>query len=158
LSNDDGQNADLNLLANYLAGRDVSCPTCGYNLRDLRGDQCPECGHSLEVTIRVNDGSMMRWVWAFASSCLSVPLGILYSAITVVTLIDYSSLSVGFNLWIFVYTGVFVIGTASAIILLLKRVQFLRCSVHLQSWMTRTIVTYNFVALTAFIIFVFFGR
>lgn len=146
------------LLTHYLAGRDVPCPTCGYNLRDLRGDQCPECGHSLEVTIRVNDGSMTRWVWAFASSCLSVPLGILYGIISVVTLIDYSSsVSVDYYIWMYLFTGVFLIGTVIAIILLIKQVRFLRCSVHLQTWMMRLIVTYNFAALTAFILFVFFG-
>lgn len=38
-------------LAAYLAGRDVPCPTCGYNLRDLRGPRCPECGKSLSLSL-----------------------------------------------------------------------------------------------------------
>lgn len=38
-------------LAVYLAGRDVPCPQCGYNLRDLTGDRCPECGDQLALRL-----------------------------------------------------------------------------------------------------------
>jgi hypothetical protein len=31
-------------LGEFLAGRDVPCHACGYNLRGVRGVQCPECG------------------------------------------------------------------------------------------------------------------
>ena len=37
----------------FLRGRDVSCPGCGYNLRDLASDRCPECGQELEVGLRL---------------------------------------------------------------------------------------------------------
>lgn len=30
--------------AAYVAGRDVACPGCEYNLRGSRGGVCPECG------------------------------------------------------------------------------------------------------------------
>lgn len=40
------------LLARFLAGREVACPQCGYNLRDLVGGRCPECGEAL--VLRVN--------------------------------------------------------------------------------------------------------
>jgi hypothetical protein len=33
----------------YLAGRDVACPGCRYNLRDLTGRRCPECGLTLDL-------------------------------------------------------------------------------------------------------------
>src|SRR5262249_51036576 len=39
-------------LREFLAGRDIECPLCGYNLRDLAGDRCPECGD--QVVLRVN--------------------------------------------------------------------------------------------------------
>jgi hypothetical protein len=39
-------------LRQFLAGRDVPCPMCEYNLRDLEGDRCPECGDQL--TLEVN--------------------------------------------------------------------------------------------------------
>src|ERR1700722_15423623 len=40
------------LLLNFLAGRDVPCPQCEYNLRDLKVRRCPECGEDL--VLRVN--------------------------------------------------------------------------------------------------------
>lgn len=43
---------DRDLLQRYLTGRNVPCPRCEYNLRDLTGDRCPECGDQL--VIRVN--------------------------------------------------------------------------------------------------------
>jgi len=39
------------LLRAFLVGRDVLCPACGYNLRDLLGERCPECGE--EVVLQV---------------------------------------------------------------------------------------------------------
>ena len=41
------------MLAVYLAGRDVPCPRCGYNLRDLPGDRCPECRNALALRLGV---------------------------------------------------------------------------------------------------------
>jgi hypothetical protein len=40
------------MLRRFLAGRDVVCPQCEYNLRDLMGERCPECGEGL--VLRVN--------------------------------------------------------------------------------------------------------
>ena len=39
------------MLAAYLSGRDVPCPECGYNLRDLVGRRCPECGDDLALRL-----------------------------------------------------------------------------------------------------------
>ncbi len=36
-------------LRDFLAGRDVPCPACGYNLRGLAAPVCPECGLTLTV-------------------------------------------------------------------------------------------------------------
>ena len=37
----------------FVRGRDVWCPGCAYNLRDLASDRCPECGQELEVSLRL---------------------------------------------------------------------------------------------------------
>ena len=42
---------DADFLRQYLAGRDVPCPMCEYNLRDLLGDRCPECGDQLTLAV-----------------------------------------------------------------------------------------------------------
>ena len=39
------------LLQAFLSGRDVACPACGYNLRDLQGSRCPECGDELHLQV-----------------------------------------------------------------------------------------------------------
>jgi len=50
-----GHVAEADLLREFLAGRDVSCPACGYNLRDLVGDVCPECGDRIKLSVRLTE-------------------------------------------------------------------------------------------------------
>lgn len=49
-SRDDGA-----LLQAYLYDRDVSCPHCAYNLRDLTGNRCPECGEELVLRLQLSE-------------------------------------------------------------------------------------------------------
>jgi hypothetical protein len=49
------------LLLTYLRGRDVACPVCGYNLRDLTRPVCPECAEPLSLTVRAAE----RPIWPF---------------------------------------------------------------------------------------------
>jgi hypothetical protein len=39
------------LLLDFLADRDVPCPACAYNLRDLTSPTCPECGEPLSLQV-----------------------------------------------------------------------------------------------------------
>ena len=39
------------LLLQFLEGRRVPCPRCGYDLRDLTRPVCPECGEELTLTV-----------------------------------------------------------------------------------------------------------
>ena len=41
------------LLRRFLGGREVACPGCGYNLRDLTGDRCPECGQAIVLQLQL---------------------------------------------------------------------------------------------------------
>jgi hypothetical protein len=41
------------LLRRFLHGRDVPCPSCQYNLRDLTGDRCPECGQAIALRLQL---------------------------------------------------------------------------------------------------------
>lgn len=43
--------AGPDMLQTFLTGRDVPCPGCGYNLRDLPGGRCPECGDDLVLQV-----------------------------------------------------------------------------------------------------------
>ena len=49
---DDPPDVDKHLLL-FVRGRDVLCPGCAYNLRDLTSDRCPECGQELELSLRL---------------------------------------------------------------------------------------------------------
>lgn len=42
---------DAELLASYLADRDVACAGCGYNLKGCVADQCPECGGAIVLGV-----------------------------------------------------------------------------------------------------------
>lgn len=43
--------SDLDMLQSFLEARDIPCPSCGYNLRGLRGERCPECGEAIELRV-----------------------------------------------------------------------------------------------------------
>jgi hypothetical protein len=50
-SNTASIDAHVALLTRYLSQRDLRCPSCRYNLRDVQSAACPECGDPLELTI-----------------------------------------------------------------------------------------------------------
>lgn len=52
-------NAETLLLA-FVQGRDVECPRCGYNLRDLKKPVCPECREELTLTVGL---TKMHFEW-----------------------------------------------------------------------------------------------
>jgi hypothetical protein len=60
-------------LLGYLHGRDVPCPLCGYNLRDLTQARCPECRHDLTLTVGV---TRPRFVWLLVTLTPSMFSGI----------------------------------------------------------------------------------
>jgi DNA-directed RNA polymerase subunit RPC12/RpoP len=44
---------ETELLVAYLRDRDVDCPSCGYNVRNLTSPRCPECGEALVMQLRL---------------------------------------------------------------------------------------------------------
>ena len=39
------------LLLEFVQGRDIPCPACRYNVRDLTAAVCPECGSTLRLQV-----------------------------------------------------------------------------------------------------------
>ena len=52
------------LLLGYVRGRDVECPKCGYNLRNLTRPVCPECREELRLTVGLVKA---RFAWFVAT-------------------------------------------------------------------------------------------
>ena len=52
MTTENALNEDSDFLRQFLAGRDVPCPMCKYNLRDLVGNRCPECGRSITLAVK----------------------------------------------------------------------------------------------------------
>ncbi len=50
------------LLREFLAGRDVECPQCRYNLRDLTGNRCPECGDEVVIRLNMAEPKLAMWI------------------------------------------------------------------------------------------------
>lgn len=49
-------------LKQFLAGHDVLCPNCEYNLRDIQNNLCPECGRHLVIAELVRDRTKLDWL------------------------------------------------------------------------------------------------
>ena len=70
--------SDMTLLLAMLRGRDVACPVCQYNLRDLQQNRCPECGRLIELWIRTPENIYAAWITAVIASALSAPIGFVF--------------------------------------------------------------------------------
>ena len=61
------------LLRSLLAGHDIPCPVCRYNLRGSAGPNCPECGARLEVRVGSIDLKLGPWIACVLA--VAIPLG-----------------------------------------------------------------------------------
>jgi hypothetical protein len=66
-------------LIEYLAQRDIPCPSCKYNLRGLKENRCPECNQELVLSVQLVEPKM----GPFIAVCVGLGTG------------------VGFNLFVF---------------------------------------------------------
>lgn len=51
-------------LLEFVAERDVPCPSCGYSLRGLRSTICPECQQPLELRVGLTEPRLGLWIAA----------------------------------------------------------------------------------------------
>jgi len=56
--------ANEQALVDFLRERDVECPLCGYNLRQLQSARCPECGRELELRVGLTEPRQGAWLTA----------------------------------------------------------------------------------------------
>jgi hypothetical protein len=73
--------ADAELLARYLADRDVPCPKCGYNLRTLSGRCCTECGTALRLGVSPVEPILRAWIASVVAAATGAGIGMLFLAL-----------------------------------------------------------------------------
>ncbi|MDX2146256.1 MAG: hypothetical protein SFZ23_01940 [Planctomycetota bacterium] len=59
-------------LVEFLASRDVPCPSCGYNLRGLVATVCPECNQELQIRVGLRDPRLGVWITAVIVQAIGV--------------------------------------------------------------------------------------
>ena len=63
-------------LRSYLASRDRPCPTCDYNLRDIRDRTCPECGYGLALHLTASPPGLAAWIALLVGLALAAGQGL----------------------------------------------------------------------------------
>ena len=71
---------DTALLLSFVRERDVECPRCGYNLRNLTQPVCPECSERLVLSVGLADP---KFGWFLAAIAPGIFGGILAIVILV---------------------------------------------------------------------------
>jgi predicted RNA-binding Zn-ribbon protein involved in translation (DUF1610 family) len=72
----------------FVRNRDVACPTCKYNLRDLTSGVCPECGETLVLRLQAEQPRTAVLVMGL------LPLAMALGFFTIVTIFVW-----GISLW-----------------------------------------------------------
>lgn len=70
--------SDADRLVEFLRDRDMPCPQCEYNLRNLQSPICPECGQALQLAVTLVEPYLKAWIALLAAMCAGGGLGILW--------------------------------------------------------------------------------
>jgi len=120
------------LLATYLQDRDVPCPNCAYNLRDLTSDACPECGLQVALGVHLTEPKLAAFIGGLVGLAMAAGFSGLLSILAVfVTLIEGDGPPGG----IF-FVGMlfpFLFAMAVMLIWIRQRSRLRMCSPHLRS-------------------------
>ena len=83
---------DEGLLQAYLRERDVLCPMCEYNLRNLTSTRCPECGEQVELQVKLAEAKTAAWL----AGVVGLSAGLGFSVLFLVLVLCVSPLDVYF--------------------------------------------------------------
>lgn len=80
---------DAATLREYLADRDVPCPSCSYNLRGLATPACPECNQTLVLAVRLAEPKLAAWIAGLIALCCGAGFsGLLFVYATLRSFLD----------------------------------------------------------------------
>ena len=114
--------SDAEFLRQFLEGRDINCPQCDYNLRDLTGTRCPECGEELVLRLQLEEPRQAAALAGLIGLCAGAGMNFLLLGFFVIQYVH--SPSWGNEDWKFVYVnagGFIVLGACIALWLLAWR-------------------------------------
>jgi predicted RNA-binding Zn-ribbon protein involved in translation (DUF1610 family) len=75
---DESDPVGQDLLLAFLKDRDVTCPLCQYNLRNLTIFTCPECGKRIELAVKARDVAVQSWATLSVVLSLAAGVGIIF--------------------------------------------------------------------------------
>ena len=78
------------LLRAYLDERDVPCPMCGYNLRNLTSTRCPECGERVELHLKLAEPKVGAWI----AGLMGLSAGLGFSVLILVLMVCFAGFDV----------------------------------------------------------------
>ena len=92
---------DEDLVQAYLRERDVLCPLCGYNLRNLTSPRCPECGERVELHIKLAEPKTAAWLAGVLGLSAGLGFSVLFLLLVMcLSPLDLSFLAQAWPLWI----------------------------------------------------------
>lgn len=128
----------------FVRGRDIPCPLCGYNLRDLVAPRCPECDEQLRLAVGLVEQRIAPYLLTIAP-CLAAG----GSALVIGALVlRFGSAPFGVLAWTI---GATLSGLVGVALLSLRR-RFMRRSARFQwmaallAWLVHAAVFVAFVA------------
>jgi hypothetical protein len=120
---------EAHLLA-WVRDRDVPCPVCGYNLRDLTQPVCPECRHDVHLTVGV---LQPRLGWLFVALAPAAFSGIA-AALLLIPIVGSSLMTREYPPWPILAVDAFGwLSALAGLVLFRRRNAFLRRSAAVQS-------------------------
>lgn len=109
----------------YLHERDVPCPACGYNLRNLTSARCPECGRELRLGVKLRHPRMGAWVTLLIALAMSNGVAFLLGVIILERRFPSSRM---WNIPLYYFVSAIPL---TGIALMYRR-RFLRIRIHIQ--------------------------
>ena len=128
-------NRDDERLLEFVRGRDVACPRCGYNLRDLAEARCPECAERLELRVGV---TTPRFGWLVAAMAPGLFSGVC-ATLLAFPLWRFAGTPNGPPTVIYVAEAFGVISFAVAVLMYASRRRLLARSASSQIWLAGSV-------------------